>query len=137
MIWTGVSGSNIHNTSLFDQTNPAVANQYNKLKIANEFYPRPSQNASNRHFRSDRFMEDGSFFRMRNIRFDYSFTLKVKSVIKALNVYVAGQNLVTFTEYSGYDPEVNTFNGNDRRQGIDHAGYPTSKGYNVGFIVTL
>lgn len=137
MIWTGVSGSNIHNTSLFDQTNPAVANQYNKLKIANEFYPRPSQNASNRHFRSDRFMEDGSFFRMRNIRFDYSFTLKVNSAIKALNVYVAGQNLVTFTEYSGYDPEVNTFNGNDRRQGIDHAGYPTSKGYNVGFIVTL
>ncbi len=137
MVWAGVSGSLINNAGLFDLTDPTVANLYNKLKIANEYYPKPSQTAGNRHYRSSRYMEDGSFFRLRNVRVDYSFTLKAKSVVKALNVYVSGQNLITFTKYSGYDPEVNTFSGNDRRQGVDLGAYPTSKVINAGFSVTF
>jgi len=50
-----------------------------------------------------------------------------------LIVYVSGQNLITFTNYSGFDPEVNTFNGNDRRQGVDLGAYPSSKTVNLGF----
>jgi len=137
MVWAGVSGSLINNAGLFDLTDPTIANQYNKLKVANEFYPKPSQTAGNRHYKSSRFMEDGSFFRLRNIRLDYSFTLKPKSAIKALNVYISGQNLITFTKYSGYDPEVNSLNGNDRRQGVDLGAYPTSKVINAGFSVTF
>ena len=82
-------------------------------------------------------MEDGSFFRLRNIRLDYSFDMRKKSVIKALNVYVSGQNLLTLTDYSGYDPEVNTFSGNDRRQGVDLGAYPSSKIITAGFSVTF
>jgi TonB-dependent starch-binding outer membrane protein SusC len=137
MVWTGVSGSSINNVALFELTNPVISNQYNKLRIANEFYPKPSQAAGNLHFRSSRFMEDGSFFRMRNIRLDYSFRLGKGRAIKNINVYVSGQNLITFTDYSGYDPEVNTFSGNDRRQGVDLGSYPSSKTYNVGFGITL
>ena len=137
MVWAGVSGSKINNAGLFDMVNPQVSNQYNKLSSANEYYPVPSQLASNYHFRSDRYMEDGSFFRLRNIRLDYAFNVKKSRVVKRLDVYVSGQNLITFTDYSGFDPEVNTFNGNDRRQGVDLASYPSSKTINFGCTLTL
>jgi len=137
MVWAGVSGSKINNAGLFDMVNPQVSNQYNKLSSANEYYPMPSQLASNYHFRSDRYMEDGSFFRLRNIRLDYAFNVKKSRVVKRLVVYVSGQNLITFTDYSGFDPEVNTFNGNDRRQGVDLASYTSSKTINFGCTLTL
>jgi hypothetical protein len=137
MVWAGVSGSRINNAGLFDMVNPTISNQYNKLSVANEFYPNPSLLAANYHFRSSRYMEDGSFFRLRNVRLDYSFNLAKSRVIKNLNLYVSGQNLITFTNYSGFDPEVNTFNGNDRRQGVDLASYPTAKTVTLGFNITF
>jgi TonB-linked SusC/RagA family outer membrane protein len=135
-IWAGVSGSRINNAGLFDLTVPTPVGQYNKLKALNDFYPRPSLTVSNYHFRSDRYMENGSFFRLRNIRLDYHVDLKSKT-IKNLNVYVSAQNLLTITDYSGFDPEVNTFNGNDRRQGVDLGSYPSAKTYNLGFGITF
>ncbi|HEX6430259.1 MAG TPA: TonB-dependent receptor [Niastella sp.] len=135
-VWAGVSGSKINNAALFDMTLPTVENQYNKLKAVNDFYPTPSSNVALYHFRSDRYMENGSFFRLRNIRLDYHIDLKSKTV-KNLNVYVSAQNLLTITDYSGYDPEVNTFNGNDRRQGVDLGAYPSAKTYNIGFGITF
>ncbi len=134
MIWAGVSGALINNAALFELTNPTISNQFNKLKVANEFYPKPSQIAGNAHLRSSRYMEKGDFFRMRNIRLDYAFKLKSRA-IKTLNVYLSAQNLITFTDYSGYDPEVNTFSGNDRRQGVDLGAYPSAKTYNLGFSI--
>lgn len=136
-VWAGVSGSKINNIALFDLTIPTISNQYNKLRVANEFYPMPSQAAANAHMRSSRFMEDGSFFRLRNVRLDYNFDMAKSHVIKALNVYVSGQNLLTFTNYSGFDPEVNSFNGNDRRQGVDIGAYPSAKTINVGFGISF
>jgi hypothetical protein len=131
-----VSGSKINNAALFDMTIPTVVGQYNKMKAVNDLYPTPSATVSNYHFRSDRYMENGSFFRLRNIRLDYNIDLKSKA-IKNLNVYVSAQNLLTITDYSGYDPEVNTFNGNDRRQGVDLGAYPSAKTYNLGFGITF
>jgi TonB-dependent starch-binding outer membrane protein SusC len=137
MVWAGVSGSKINNAGLFDMVNPQVSNQYNKLSSANEYYPNPGQLASNYHFRSSRYMEDGSFFRLRNIRLDYAFNVQKSKVVKKLVVYLSGQNLITFTDYSGFDPEVNTFSGNDRRQGVDLASYPSSRTINFGCTLTL
>jgi TonB-linked SusC/RagA family outer membrane protein len=135
-VWAGVSGARINNAGLFDMTNPSPVGQYNKLKAVNDLYPTPSLTVSNYHFRSNRYMENGSFFRLRNIRFDYNIELKSKT-IKNLNVYVSAQNLLTITDYSGYDPEVNTFNGNDRRQGVDLGSYPSAKTYNFGLGITF
>ncbi|MDF2188116.1 TonB-dependent receptor [Paraflavitalea sp. CAU 1676] len=136
MIWAGVSGSLINNVALFELTTPVISNQFNKLKAANEFYPKPSLLAGNAHLRSSRFMEKADFFRMRNIRLDYTFNLNSRA-IKSLNVYVSGQNLITITDYSGFDPEVNTFNGNDRRQGVDLGAYPSAKTYTLGFSISF
>ncbi|MBO9635337.1 MAG: TonB-dependent receptor [Chitinophagaceae bacterium] len=135
-VWAGVSGGLINNRNLVELTNPSPVNQFNKLRAALDLYPKPSQAAANEHRTSNRFLEDGSFFRLRNIRLDYQVPLHSKA-IKNLNVYVSAQNLLTWTKYSGYDPEVNSFNGNDRRQGVDLAAYPSSKTFNLGFSLTF
>lgn len=88
---------------------------------------------------SSRFIENGSFLRIRNVSFGYSFpkTLLGKSGIKSLRLYVSGQNLYTFTTYSGMDPEVNYFGNSNIVQGTDFFTYPQSRtilfGLNVGF----
>ena len=60
-----------------------------------------------------------------------------KTFISALQVYVTGQNLLTFTKYSGYDPEVNAYGTNAVALGVDYGTYPQSKtviaGLNISF----
>ena len=84
---------------------------------------------------SDRFVEDGSFLKLKNIQLGYHIPWD-KLGIKWINsgqVYVSGQNLLTFTKYSWYDPEVNSFGGGASiDQGIDYLTYPTSKSVSVG-----
>lgn len=84
---------------------------------------------------SDRFVEDGSFLKLKNIQLGYHIPWD-KLGIKWINsgqVYVSGQNLLTFTKYSWYDPEVNSFGGGASiDQGIDYLTYPTSKSVTVG-----
>jgi hypothetical protein len=85
---------------------------------------------------SDRFVEDGSYLRFKNIQLSYNLpvdNLKLSWLSKA-QIYVSGQNLITFTDYSWYDPEINSYGGDESiiRIGIDHYSYPTSKSMTVG-----
>ena len=94
-------------------------------------YPVVSVNTQFRE--SDRFVEDGSFVRLKNIRLAYNFPLENVKWLQRAQVYVSGQNLLTFTDYSWYDPEVSTRGGgNSISQGIDQFGYPTTKTYTLG-----
>lgn len=73
---------------------------------------------------SDRWVEDGSYVRLKNIQFGYSLPLQkwnLKWITRA-QVYVSGQNLITLTDYSGFDPEVN-YTGSSVSQGIDYFTY--------------
>lgn len=84
---------------------------------------------------STRFVEDGSYLRFKNIQLAYNLPLNNMDVkwFKKAQVYVSGQNLITFTKYSWYDPEVNAYGGaNSFRQGIDYSTYPTYKSVTVG-----
>ena len=63
-----------------------------------------------------------------------------KGTVKNFNIYVSAQNILTFTKYSGYDPEVGnrTFStGSNLTNGIDYAVYPQPKGYQVGINVNF
>ncbi|WP_080056766.1 SusC/RagA family TonB-linked outer membrane protein [Spirosoma aerolatum] len=88
---------------------------------------------------STRQIEDGSYLRLKNIQLAYNLPNTVlKSLkIQSLRVYVTAQNYLTWTNYSGYDPEVNRFGQDSRSQGFDYASYPAAKtilfGLNVGF----
>jgi hypothetical protein len=54
-----------------------------------------------------------------------------------LRVFASGQNLLTFTKYSGYNPEVNNSNSNQLTGGLDYGSYPLSKTYSIGLNVTF
>jgi len=96
-------------------------------------YPKISRSLSGNI--SDRFVEDGSYLRFKNIQLAYSIPAKRLgwNWLKSAQIYASGQNLITFTKYSWYDPEVNAYGGsNSIRQGIDYSVYPTYKSVTIG-----
>lgn len=99
----------------------------------NAKYPVISRTTSARV--SDRFVEDGSYLRLRNIQLAYNLTgdfLK-SDWIRNIQVYASGQNLLTLTKYSWWDPEVNSRGGsNSTAQGFDYYSYPTAKTITFG-----
>ena len=78
---------------------------------------------------SDRFIEDGSYLRLKNIQLAYNFPLMKIGLnkIQSLQLYISGQNILTLTPYSGWDPEVNSTSF-----GIDNKTYPNSKSFTLG-----
>ena len=86
-----------------------------------------------------RYMEDGSYFRLKNVILSYTFpqTLVSKAGMSKLRVFVSGTNLITITKYSGYDPEVSSFNNSDAASGIDLGNYPPAKTYTMGIEVSF
>ena len=85
---------------------------------------------------SDRWIEEGSFLRLRNIELAYNFPFENAGMpwIRNAKIYVSGQNLITLTKYSWWDPEVNS-RGTGTSQGIDHFTYPIPKAFTVGVRV--
>lgn len=80
-----------------------------------------------------RFVEDGSFLRLKNLTLGYTLPKKWTNKFHAsrLRVYVTGQNLFCLNNYSGYDPEVNSLN-NPMMPGLDWGAYPKSRVFTVG-----
>lgn len=90
---------------------------------------------------SDRYVEDGSFLRIKNITLGYTFpkALLNKAKIENLRVYVNIQNLYTFTKYTGYDPEVGagTQDSSGLTYGLDNGRYPSPAMYSFGLNITF
>ncbi len=89
--------------------------------------------------RTSRWVEDGSYLRLKNLTLAYHIP---KSILSALNIsdlraYVSGTNLLTFTKYKGYDPEVSSFTSNDALTGVDLGNYPSSKVFTFGMEVSF
>lgn len=104
----------------------------------NAKYPKPS--ISTKTSMSDRFVEDGSYVRLKNIQLAYNLPVEKlnASWLRHLQVYASGQNLLTFTKYSWWDPEVNSLGGaNSVNQGIDYFSYPMAKTVTFGIRAGL
>ncbi len=88
---------------------------------------------------SDRFIEDGSFVRLKNITLGYSFSRTMSKRLKMQNLraYVSTQNLKTWTNYSGYDPEIGSYNQNPLINGVENGRYPISRSVTVGVNATF
>ena len=111
--WTGPGTSN---------TIPRMTNRKNNIN----------------HRTSDMFIEDGSFLRLKNISLGYTFS---ESVTKRLGIgrtrfYVSGQNVLTFTKYSGLDPELGYVDGN-KQLNVDYAQYPQARTFTLGLNVSF
>jgi hypothetical protein len=81
-----------------------------------------------------RFLHDGSFVRLRNLQFGYAIAQRVsrKFGIKNMRVFIAGQNVLTFTRFPGWDPEVFTTGGNNQQANIG----PGNTNYNLPQVKT-
>ena len=84
---------------------------------------------------SSLYIEDGSYLRLRTLTLGYTLPRKWTNfvAIERFRIYFVGKNLFTFTNYTGYDPEIST--GDPKIAGIDVAGYPQSRMYTFGINV--
>lgn len=115
----------------------------NQMKTVNDRYteanpngalPRFSNTNKNNTAMSDRYVEDASYARIQNITLGYRLpkTLLNKVKIQNLRIYGSIQNLKTFTNYSGYDPEIGAFNNSIKLMNVDTGHYPNPRTFTVG-----
>ena len=100
--------------------------------------PRLTWNDTNRNARSesDRFLEDGSYFRMRSLQLGYTFpNTWFKGFIRKARVYINMDNLFTITSYSGFSPDVNSSDTYSR--GFDEFIYPSNRTFMLGINATF
>ena len=103
--------------------------------IPRAVYGDPNQNRRN----SDRFMEDGSYLRIKNLIIAYNLPKSIINRIRFSNikVYAQAQNLVTWTKYKGFDPEVSAFSITNTAPGTDFLTYPQARTITFGISVGL
>src|SRR5690606_4884522 len=82
-------------------------------------------------------VEDGSFIRLKNVSLRYQFRFSTVPFLKNVELYVTAHNLLTITNYSGFDPEVGIFGQNNLAPGIDFASYPRARMYLMGLKIGL
>jgi hypothetical protein len=97
--------------------------------------PRFAPNDNNQNGRmSTRFIEDGSYLRIQNISLGYTLPQRItqKFSVQRLKVYANAQRVFTWTNYSGYDPEIGAYNQSALSQNIDRGRYPSPKIFTLG-----
>ena len=87
---------------------------------------------------SSRYIEDGSYLRLKSTTLGYDLPKFISNMLKVekLHIYVTAENLLTFTKYSGYDPEVSAY-GVGLSQGVDFGSYPQSRSFIFGLNVNF
>jgi TonB-linked SusC/RagA family outer membrane protein len=88
---------------------------------------------------TDRYIENASYLKLKNASFGYTLKGGALSAIhaKQLRIYVSAQNLATITKYTGQDPEVNFYDNDNTKQGIDYGTYPSVRTFLAGLNVTF
>jgi len=143
MFWNLCYGNKIYNAQRYSllafnvDNYPADVDPWTWDNPSTE-YPRPyASSTDNTKAQSDRFLEDGSYIRLKNLQIGYSIPQKLGSKvgINKCRLYVSTQNLLTITKYKGYDPEI--ISGDVFGQGNDYGNYPPVRSYNVGLQVSF
>jgi len=138
----GSYGNEIYNATridlegMFDSKNQSVS-VLDRWQQAGDITDIPKPGNINNVRNSSRFIEDGSYVRLKSVTLSYKLLTKNSGVkfIKDMSVYVTGRNLITLTNYSGFDPEVNAFGSSAVQMGIDYGTYPQSRSVVVGLNV--
>lgn len=142
MFWAGKFGGKIYNQVRANTLNftvdniPADVSPWTWDNPSNE-YPRMYANSTDNNKSSDRFLEDGTYFRLKNIQLGYTLpaALTRRFYVQRLRAYISGSNLLTLTSYKGYDPDL--ICTSVYSQGIDTGQYPSTRQLNFGLQVTF
>ncbi|WP_219223757.1 SusC/RagA family TonB-linked outer membrane protein [Pedobacter antarcticus] len=102
-------------------------------------YVKSGANPANPPQLSTLYLEKSDFIRLNSVRLGYNFKLEKLTWLNGLGIYVTGQNLVTITNYSGYDPLINSpkASGGNQSLGIDYSSYPTARTILIGATLKL
>ena len=147
-------GNDVLNANRIDFENPEVRSNYNYYASVADRYTATNPTNDIHIIRgendvlgspaggnlvSSSIVEDGSFLRLKTVSLAYNFNKKLlkKTMFKKARIYVSGQNLLTFTNYSGFDPEVSVGKYGALTPGLDYSAYPMSStltfGVELGF----
>ncbi|HAI84252.1 MAG TPA: SusC/RagA family TonB-linked outer membrane protein [Chitinophagaceae bacterium] len=142
-----VSGGDVYNVAGFFQSvngdyfDNQTVDQMNYWKKPGDVtdIPQPRLYEGNGAGKSSRWIQDGSYFRVKSVNLGYNLPRKLLQNIKfeSVRVYVAAQNLLTFTKYKGYDPEVNTTYVGNINLGHDFYTPPQARTITIGVNVGL
>ncbi len=137
--FNGVAGNQIYNhttMSLFNKGN--LASSFNTTDFATQF---DKEAITNSNEVSTRYLEDGNFLRLNNATLGYTFQPENLGLgqISSLRLSITGQNLFVITDYTGFDPEVNTGSsiGGIQTFGIDRFTYPAARTILIGLNVSF
>lgn len=153
IFFQGVKGNDILNaTRVLTESMALPMNQsatvLSRWKKAGDITDMPGISTSNwdNSAISTRFIEKGSYLRLKSLTLGYNFSPEAlaKWRMSKFMIYFTGQNLLTFTKYTGFDPEVSAFSGKDQgttnqntAPGVDYGTYPQSRDYILGINITF
>lgn len=124
----GNSNDNIRTTGYYDAWSPTNTNGTN---------PRLGYDVNDTTIFSDRFVEDGSFLRLSNVTLAYQLPAELIPGINSASISISGQNLWLLSDYTGFDPEVNSFSFDPSRVGIDWNSFPNQRSFTLGLNVSF
>lgn len=143
----GVAGNKIFNAtrietegmSVVGNSTTATLDRWQKSGDITDIPKAAYGDPNNNTLISSRFIEDGSFIRIKSATLSYQLKLASLSNIgiEGIRLYVTAANLITLTNYSGYYPEINAFGTSSQAIAIDYGTYPQTKTYTVGINVQL
>lgn len=161
MLFTGSFGNKIYNYNRFVNTNPNNINLGRNMLLETFDYAKVEMDASDNPVISnpetdipritvtdlngngiritDKFVEDGSYIRLKNLQIGYQFPtefLSSQNVVRGARISLGVQNVLTWTKYTGFDPEVGAYVGNnvsasDQLIGVDYGRYPLTRMYTI------
>jgi TonB-dependent starch-binding outer membrane protein SusC len=113
-----------------------IQNRY--IPGVNEISDIPAFSLTNLNFtQSTRFLESGDFLRLKNVSLSYNVPAILLRNVAHIRVFVSGINLLTFTNYTGIDPESSSVAGADTALGIDYGAYPNARIISTGINLTF
>jgi TonB-linked SusC/RagA family outer membrane protein len=150
MFWQGVVGNDLFNFKAIAHDQTLTTRALDRYSPTNPTGTRPGVDwFANRYgsYVNTEFIEDATYLKLRNLTVGYNFDLRKTTWIKNINIYVQGQNFITITDYSGYDPDVSYNYGQGMfeadgsqhsvNRGVDDFGYPTYRTFTGGFKLTF
>ncbi|MFC2138422.1 SusC/RagA family TonB-linked outer membrane protein [Bacteroidota bacterium] len=146
IICDGIYGNELINVPRINSESMTLSSNFSKFVYDNYWkgpgsgneVPRPIESDPNDNARiSDRWIEDGSYFRITNIQFGYQLPYRIINRLKIyrFKIYISVKNLYTFSNYSGYDPDIGAYQRNALQAGIDYGSYPKAKSVFLGFNI--
>jgi len=144
----GSQGNKIFNTTdywlegdLASNSSTSILNRWTGEGTSNSMPRATFDNAGNNTLISSRYVKDGSYLRMKNVQIGYTLNKSVLEKISFQNIriYVAAQNLLTFTKYDGVDPELGVDPSQDSPLdiGIDRGRYPSVRSFTIGLDINF